>query len=111
MFTIRGDNMARRVAFRKKRQNKLGMALVSVVVFMLMVVILFKSHELKADRAAYLEKEEMLQAQIDEEHERSKELEEYEKYTKTDKFVEEIAKEKLGLLYENEILFKSDINK
>ena len=26
-------------------------------------------------------------------------------------FVEEIAKEKLGLLYENEILFRSDINK
>ena len=25
--------------------------------------------------------------------------------------VEEIAKEKLGLLYENEILFRSDINK
>ena len=30
---------------------------------------------------------------------------------KTDKFVEEIAKEKLGLLYENEILFRSDLNK
>lgn len=102
--------MARRVAFRKKRQNRLGMALVSMVVVMLMVVILFKSHELKADQAAYLEKETMLQAQIDDEHERTKELEEYEKYTKTDKFVEEIAKEKLGLLYENEILFKSDIN-
>ena len=38
-------------------------------------------------------------------------LTDYEKYTKTDKFVEEIAKEKLGLLYENEILFRSDINK
>ena len=103
--------MARRVAFRKKRQNRLGMVLVTIVVLMLLIVIMFKSHELKLDRAAYLEKEEMLQSQIDDEHERSKELEEYEKYTKTDKFVEEIAKEKLGLLYENEILFKSDINK
>ena len=102
--------MARRVAFRKKRQNKLGMVLVTMVVAVLMIVILFKSHELKQDQEAYLAKQEMLQARIDEEHERTKELEEYEKYTKTDKFVEEIAKEKLGLLYENEILFKSDIN-
>lgn len=102
--------MARRVAFRKKRQNKLGMVLVTMVVTVLMIVILFKSHELRQDQEAYLKKQEMLQARIDEEHERTKELEEYEKYTKTDKFVEEIAKEKLGLLYENEILFKSDIN-
>ncbi len=103
--------MARRVAFRKKRQNRLGMALVTFVVLMLMAVILFKGHELKAKQAEYRQKEETLQAQIDEEHERTRRLTDYEKYTKTDKFVEEIAKEKLGLLYENEILFRSNINK
>ena len=48
--------------------------------------------------------------ETEEEHERTRKLTDYEKYTKTDKFVEEIAKEKLGLLYENEILFRSDIN-
>ena len=103
--------MARRVAFRKRRQNRLGMMLVSFVVLMLMGVILFKGRELKMKQAEYQQKEETLQAQIDEEHERTKRLSDYEKYTKTDKFVEEIAKEKLGLLYENEILFRSDINK
>ncbi|MCR5686943.1 MAG: septum formation initiator family protein [Lachnospiraceae bacterium] len=103
--------MARRVAFRKKRQNRLGMMLVSFVVLMLMAVILFKGRELKAKQAEYMQREESLQAQIEEEHERTRKLTDYEKYTKTDKFVEEIAKEKLGLLYENEILFRSDINK
>ncbi len=103
--------MARRVAFRKKRQNRLAMMLVSFVVLMLMGVILFKGRELTMKRAEYQQKEEALQAQIDEEHERTRKLTDYEKYTKTDKFVEEIAKEKLGLLYENEILFRSDINK
>ena len=102
--------MARRVAFRKKRQNRLGMALVTFVVLMLMAVILFKSHELKAKQQEYEQKEKALAAQIEEEHERTRKLTDYEKYTKTDKFVEEIAKEKLGLLYENEILFRSDIN-
>ena len=102
--------MARRVAFRKKRQNRLGMALVSFVVLMLMGVLLFKGRELKMKQAEYQQREATLQAQIDEEHERTQRLTDYEKYTKTDKFVEEIAKEKLGLLYENEILFRSDIN-
>ena len=39
--------MARRVAFRKKRQNRLGMALVSFVVLMLMAVILFMELDLR----------------------------------------------------------------
>jgi cell division protein FtsB len=103
--------MARRVAFRKKRQNRLGMALVTFVVLILMTVILFKGRELKQKQQEYEQKEAALQAQIDEENERTRRLTDYEKYTKTDKFVEEIAKEKLGLLYENEILFRSDINK
>lgn len=38
--------MARKAAYRKKRQNKFGMFLVSVVVIMLMVVVAVKSVEL-----------------------------------------------------------------
>ena len=39
---------------------------------------------------------------------RSAEIEEYGKYTQTKKFVEEVAKEKLGLVYEGEIIFKDE---
>ena len=35
-------------------------------------------------------------------------IEEYRKYTQTQKYVEEVAKEKLGLVNENEIIFKSE---
>lgn len=107
---IRGIGMKRKVAFRKKRQNRLGMICVTIVVAMLLVVMMFKSYELKGRYADYVKEEEALQAQIDAENERTKELEEYEKYTKTDKFVEEYAKEKLGLVYENEILFRSSVS-
>ena len=86
------------------------MSLVTFVVLILLAVLLFKGHELKEKRQEYEQKEAALQAQIEEEHERTRKLTDYEKYTKTDKFVEEIAKEKLGLLYENEILFRSDID-
>lgn len=100
--------MARRVAFRKKRQNKLGMIIVSAIVTMLLVTLMIKSYSLKEKEAEYTEKEQVLQSQIDEQHERAEKLVEYEKYTKTAKYVEEVAKEKLGLVYEDEILFKSE---
>ena len=38
---------------------------------------------------------------------RNEEIENLETYTKTKKYVEDVAKEKLGLVYEDEILFKA----
>ena len=35
-----------------------------------------------------------------------KELEAYETYTKSQQYVEDVAKSKLGLLYDNEVVFK-----
>ena len=102
--------MARKVAFRKKRQNRLGIVCGSLVVGILIAVVSIKSFELKKTYEDYVKQEENLQSQIDSEKERTQHLEEYEKYTKTDKFVEEVAKEKLGLVYDNEILFRSEVN-
>ena len=42
------------------------------------------------------------------EQERTAELQEFETYTHTKKYAEEIAKEKLGYVYEGEIVFKKD---
>ena len=47
-------------------------------------------------------------AQIEEEEKRTQEIEELKKYMETKMFVEEIAKERLGLVYEDEILFKAE---
>jgi len=105
----KGINMARKVAFRKKRQNKLGMLCVGIVVLAVFSVIMIKSVELKNKIDAYEAEKTALSEQIDAEEKRKKDLEEYEKYTKTDRYIEEIAKEKLGLVYEDEIIFKSGI--
>lgn len=56
----------------------------------------------------YEEQSESLTQQINEQQQRQKELEEYKKYVKTKKFVEEVAKNKFGLLYPDEILIKPD---
>ena len=55
-----------------------------------------------------MEREEALMREIAAEEMRAEEIAEYEKYTQTKKFVEEIAKEKLGLVYEGEIIFRDE---
>ncbi len=98
--------MSRKIAFRKRRQNRLGMILVSMVVLMLLGVITLNSLELRATSESYLSQKEDLLSKIEDEKMRTEEIEEYEKYTQTKKYIEEIAKDKLGLVYDNEIIFK-----
>lgn len=101
--------MAKRVEFRTKKNNRLGMVTVLILVAMFCSVIFIKSVSLRNKRDEYNKRIEILEAQIEEEQERTLELEEYEKYTKTVKYVEEVAKEKLGLVYEDEIVFESGV--
>ncbi len=96
----------RKLAFRKKRQNRLGMFLVTIAVLMLLLVVGFKSIELREKQRVYAEREAALEEQIAAEEQRTEEIEEFRKYTKTKKYAEEIAKDKLGLVYDGEIIFK-----
>ena len=101
--------MARRkVAYCKQRQNRFSMFLVSIVVLLVLVAVSVRSMELLEKRDTYTAKEIQLSEQIATEEERSSEIEEYRKYTQTKKFAEEYAKEKLGLVYKDEILFKQE---
>lgn len=101
--------MARRkAAYRKKNQNRFAMVLVTLVLLMLIVVVNMRKSELKEKQAAYIAKQEELQRKIDAEEARAEEIEEYEKYTQTQKYIEDMAKEKLGLVYEDEIVFKTE---
>lgn len=100
--------MARKAAYRKKRQNKTGMLLVTTVVLMMLVVVTVKNIELQGKKGAYELKEAALLEEIAAEEQRTEEIIEYGKYTQTKKYVEEVAKEKLGLVYEGEIIFKNE---
>lgn len=98
--------MSRKVAFRGKRQNRLGMFLASVVVVMLLVVVSVNSVLLRQKQDTYREREAELDELIAAEEQRTTELEELRKYTQTQAYIEEVAKEKLGLVKEGEIVFK-----
>ena len=65
-----------------------------------------KGLNLKKSDLDYQQKEQQLEAQLRDEEERTKKLEEYKVYVKTKQFAEEVAKEKLGLVNPDEILLK-----
>lgn len=96
----------RRVAYRKRNQNRFSMFLVSLVVLMIMAAAAWRSMELQQKIDAKAREKQQLEEQIDDEKARSQEIEEFGKKIQTKGYIEDIAREKLGLVYEGEILFK-----
>jgi cell division protein DivIC len=77
-----------------------------LAIMTLVVVVGINSISLKQKNTAYAAREQELIAQIADEDARTQELEELSTYTQTKKYAEEVAKDKLGLVYENEIIFQ-----
>ena len=75
---------------------------------MLIIVVSVGKHNIQVKQEQYDKREEQLMDQIADEEERAQDIEQYGKYTKTKKFAEDIAKEKLGLVNEDEIVFKEE---
>ena len=98
----------KRTSYRKRRQNRMSMVMVAVVVVMIIAVVSISSMNLKAKNEVQQQTISSLNEQIANEEKRSQEIEEYRKYTQTKKYAEEVAKEKLGLVYEGEIIFKEE---
>lgn len=95
----------KKAAYRKKLQNRFSMFLVTLVVLVLLVVVGIKAYELTGQRDELLAKKAENEKLIEEEKQKALEIEEYGKYTQTLKYYEEMAKKKLGLVYEDEIIF------
>lgn len=79
---------------------------ITMVVISLGLVVNLKSTSMKKKDLEYQIREEMLEKQVAQEENRAKELEEYRVYVQTKQYIEEIAKQKLGLVNPDEILLK-----
>ena len=75
---------------------------------MVLIVVTVRNTQIRQKVDSYNARLEQLDTQIEKEQARTQEIEEYGKYTQTKKFAEEVAKEKLGLVYENEIIYKQE---
>lgn len=99
--------MSRGINKKKKKQSKSNFALVFAIVIILMFMVSVKCIDLKKKQDVYQAHKQELQEQIDREEARTEELVELRKYVQTDSYAQEVAEERLGLVREGEILFKT----
>jgi len=98
------------MAGRKQERKKLykgNIVIVYIVVLLLFGVVMFGSRSLHAKDEAYRLKEEKLKAEIEVQLERQEKLHARDEYRYTKKYIEDIARSKLGLVYPDEIIFKA----
>ena len=91
---------------RKSKENRIGKMCISGIVFTFLIVMSIQIVNLYKEDQAYLAKEKELSAQLEEATEEQQQLADYEQYTQSQEYIEEVAKSKLGLVYNNEIVFK-----
>ncbi len=78
------------------------------MVLMICLVVIVKRSDLENDYEEKLAKKAKLEEQIAEQEERTKELEEKKAYMQTRKYIEQVARDVLGLVYKDEIIFKQE---
>ncbi len=78
------------------------------MVMIICVVVLYKSTELKKGASAKEQKKAELELLISEENERAIEIEESKLYPGTKKYIEDVARTQLGLVYPDEIIFEPE---
>lgn len=100
---------------RNKRNRKMAkqswgtrMALIGItmVVISLAVVVNIGASSLREKDLEYQVREQNLEKDLVKEESRAAQLEEYRIYVQTKQYIEKVAKEKLGLVKKDEILFK-----
>jgi len=91
---------------KKKQQNKKGLPIIIFVVVVFCAILGIRTLSLKRQSEELAERKASIEKKIENEEQRTKELEELEKYMQTKKYMEDVAKEKLGLVYPDEILIE-----
>ena len=94
---------------KKKPDSTAGrtMFLILFVVVVLFVSLTILTIRLKEKVRISTERAASLESQIKEEEDRTTEIENLENHMKSDDYIEQVAKEKLGMVKDGEIIFKA----
>ena len=91
---------------KQKRSNVIVLSIAIVLVLVLGIAVWSGKRSMAAKNAEYEAQKARLEQQLEEQQKRKEELEDYSKYVQTKKFYEETAKNKFGLIYPDELVFK-----
>ena len=97
--------------FRKKKQNKLSFICISLVALMLVTGLTVDGIKINKKIRAYEEEKQELDDLIAKEKTRQKSLKQLKVYVTTNEFKAETAESSIGIVKDNEILFRTDDSK
>ena len=103
--------VARNPKVRRKQKRKSGLRIISLAVFVVFLVMASNSVSLQQDKRALEKEYSELEEKLQNEQERSEVLKDRAAYMQTVRYIEEIARERLGLVYEEEIIFRPESQK
>ena len=90
----------------RRRDNIVAVFLVGFVIICMALVINVRVSNISKKVAIYSQREDFLRDKLKEQKDRKAELDAREIYIKTDEYKIQVAKEKLGLVFPDEILIK-----
>ena len=81
---------------------------IAFVVMVLLIALLVQSQNLIRKNQQYTERKEELEQELKDQAIRAEEIENLKDYVNSTEFIEKVARDKLGLVYEDEIIFKAE---
>jgi cell division protein DivIC len=90
------------------RKKRTGIGIIAFVILMLFGTVAYGRVGLQEKHDENQLKIERLQAKIDEQVERATDIGNLKAYVQTKRYIEDIAREKLGLVYKDEIIFEPE---
>lgn len=102
---MRKSSQRHRQAVKKRRKNLLAVAFVVII---LCCTIGYNKLGLDSKNAEYEKRLTELKKEKKEEEKRTEEIGEYKAYVESKQFIEKEARDKLGLVYPDEIIFEPE---
>ncbi len=96
------------IIMSRRKNNRTG---IGIIVFVVLILFAIVSYSRIGLQKRYDEAQitiDRMDTQIIEQEERTLDINNLKAYVQTKKYIEDIAREKLGLVYEDEIIFEAD---
>lgn len=90
-----------------RKSNIFGVLIIAVICAIICLATFLAGRSVAAQNEYYTQQEELLKSQIEAEHERTQQIEEYGRYVQSDEYKAYVARKKFGLLYDDEMVFKA----
>ena len=93
---------------RRKTKRRSGLFVIAAAVLLLCGLIVYSERDLLREKRELEKQVTELNEAIENENKETAELQSKQAYMQTVRYVEDVAREKLGLVYEDEIIYRAE---